>query len=337
MSQRAAQAAAPAPKAAPKRGARSFEVPRSSWAKSRERLAWWLVFPSVLVVAVVALYPLFESFRLSFTNARLASATREVRNIGLVNYRYLLEDNDFISAFWHTVVFTLGSVTIETVLGVGVALVINSQFRGRGLMRAAILIPWAIPTVVSSRLWQYMYQQQYGVLNDLLVYRIPKLFSWIPFVGDDIAGIFPERGVPFLARPATSLPAIIAVDVWKTTPFMALLILAGLQIIPGDVYEAAWVDGANKWQQFWQHTLPLIRPALLVALIFRTLDAFRVFDVVYVMKGAALETQTLAIYAQQTLVNGDRLGRASAASVIIFLCIGVFVFIYTRLVQVEEG
>jgi len=337
MSQQAAQAATvPTAQPTTRVGAPAFEVPRSSWAKSRERLAWWLVLPSVLVVAIVALYPLFESFRLSFTNARLASTARAVENVGFDNYRYLFGDNDFIQSLWHTVGFTVGSVVIETVLGVAVALVINSQFRGRGLMRAAILVPWAIPTVVSSRLWQYMYQDSYGVINDLLTNQFPKLFSWIPIIGGPIAGLFPDEKIAFLSRPVTSLPAIIAVDVWKTTPFMALLLLAGLQIIPGDVYEAAYVDGANKWQQFWQHTLPLLRPALLVALIFRTLDAFRVFDIVYVMKGAALETQTLAIYAQQTLVNGDRLGRASAASVVIFLCIGVFVFIYTRLVKVEE-
>jgi trehalose/maltose transport system permease protein len=143
--------------------------------------------------------------------------------------------------------------------------------------------------------------------------------------------------IAWIANPQTSLPSIIAVDVWKTTPFMALLLLAGLQIIPGDVYEAATVDGANKWQQFWQITLPLLRPALLVALIFRTLDAFRVFDVVFVMKGAALDTITLAIYARQTMIDEQFLGRGAAASVVIFLCIAVLVVIYSRLVRVEES
>jgi trehalose/maltose transport system permease protein len=294
-----------------------------------------MVLPSILIVAAVALYPLAQSFRLSFTNARLAS-NRAVENIGLNNYRYLWDNDNFRIAFKNTLKFTIASVSIELVLGVIVALIMNSQFKGRGIMRAAILIPWAIPTVVSSRLWAYMLNDNYGVINDLLVYQLPRLFGWIPLVGDNIAGLFPDEKIAFLARPNLALPSAIAVDVWKTTPFMALLILAGLQIIPGDVYEAAVVDGANKWKQFWQITLPLLRPAILVALIFRTLDAFRVFDVIYVMFGAKVETLTLSIYTQQTLVDGDRLGRASAASVVIFLCIGVFVLIYTRLVKVEE-
>lgn len=311
------------------------DTPRTSWAKSRERLGWLLVLPSIIIVAVVALYPLAQSFRLSFTNARLASA-REVRNVGFGNYEYLWNSDTFRIAFWNTVEFTLASVTIELVLGMVVALIINSQFKARGLMRTAILIPWAIPTVVSSRLWSYMLNDNYGVINDILVNQLPRTVSWIPFIGDNLAGIFPDAKVAFLARPNLALPSAIAVDVWKTTPFMALLLLAGLQVIPGDVYEAAVVDGANKWKQFWQITLPLLRPAILVALIFRTLDAFRVFDIIYVMFGANLDTITLSIFTQQTLVNGDRLGRASAASVVIFLCIGAFVLIYTRLVKVEE-
>lgn len=314
---------------------RVSDAPQASWAKGRERLAWLMVLPSLLIVAAVALYPLAQSFRLSFTNARLASS-RAVENVGLKNYQYLWDSDNFRIAFQNTVKFTVVSVGLELVLGIVIALIINSQFKGRGIVRAAILIPWAIPTVVSSRLWAYMLNDNYGVINDLLVYQLPRLVGWIPFVGDDLAGLFPDEKIAFLARPTLALPSAIAVDVWKTTPFMALLILAGLQIIPGDVYEAAVVDGASKWKQFWQITLPLLRPALLVALIFRTLDAFRVFDVIYVMFGAKVETLTLSIFTQQTLVDGDRLGRASAASVVIFLCIGVFVLIYTRLVKVEE-
>jgi trehalose/maltose transport system permease protein len=315
---------------------RVSDAPQASWAKGRERLAWLMVLPSVLIVAFVALYPLLQSFRLSFTNARLASS-RAVENIGLNNYRFLWESNNFRTAFENTVRFTVVSVAIELVLGVIVALIINSQFKGRGLLRAAILIPWAIPTVVSSRLWAYMLHDNYGVINDILVNQLPKTVSWIPVIGDNLASIFPDEKIAFLARPSLALPSAIAVDVWKTTPFMALLILAGLQVIPGDVYEAAVVDGANKWKQFWQITLPLLKPAILVALIFRTLDAFRVFDVIYVMFGYQIDTLTLSIFTQQTLVDGDRLGRASAASVIIFLCIGVFVLIYTRLIRVEEA
>lgn len=299
---------------------RSVDLPKSAWNKARERLAWLLVTPSILVVVLVALYPLFQSFRLSFTNARFGSPRPE-QYVGFDNYVRLFNDQTFISAFGHTLTFTIASVAIETVLGIVIALIINSNFTGRGVIRTSMLIPWAIPTVVSSQLWRFMYNQDNGVINDLLVYRLGIL----------------DAPVAWIANPSTSLPAIIAVDVWKTTPFMALLILAGLQIIPGDVYEAATVDGANKWQQFWQITLPLLKPALLVALIFRTLDAFRVFDVVFVMKGAALDTITLAIYARQTMIDEQWLGRGAAASVIIFLCIAVLVIIYSRLVRVEEA
>jgi trehalose/maltose transport system permease protein len=309
---------APLPRAAvpPK----SVDLPQSGWMKARERLAWFLVAPSILVVALVALYPLFQSFRLSFTNARFGSARPE-RYVGFDNYTRLLSDNVFISALGHTVTFTVFSVAIETVLGIAIALIINSNFNGRGVVRTSMLIPWAIPTVVSSQLWRFMYNQDNGVINDILVNRLGIL----------------DSPVAWIANPATSLPAIIAVDVWKTTPFMALLLLAGLQIIPSDVYEAATVDGASKWQQFWQITLPLLRPALLVALIFRTLDAFRVFDVIFVMKGAALDTISLAIYARQTMIDEQYLGRGAAASVVIFLCIALLVIVYSRLVRVEES
>jgi trehalose/maltose transport system permease protein len=309
-----------APVAQPALTGRSVDIPHVGWMKARERLAWLLVAPSVLVVALVAIYPLFQSFRLSFTNARFGSTRPEVY-VGFDNYVRLINDNVFISALGHTITFTVASVTIETILGIAIALIINSNFTGRGVVRTSMLIPWAIPTVVSSQLWRFMYNQDNGVINDVLVYRLGIL----------------DSPVAWIANATTSLPAIIAVDVWKTTPFMALLLLAGLQIIPADVYEAATVDGASKWQQFWEITLPLLKPALLVALIFRSLDAFRVFDVIFVMKGAALDTITLAIYARQTMIDEQWLGRGAAASVVIFLCIALLVVIYSRLVRVEES
>lgn len=305
---------------APPESNRSPDLPQSGWARARERLAWYLVAPSLLVVFVVALYPLLQTFRLSFTNARFGS-TRPESFVGWDNYIRLINDSKFIASFGHTITFTVSSVVLETILGIIIALVINSYFVGRGVVRTSMLIPWAIPTVVSSQLWRFMYNDVNGVVNDILVNKL---------------GILDEK-VAWVANSSTALPAIIAVDVWKTTPFMALLVLAGLQIIPGDVYEAARVDGANAWQQFWQITLPLLRPALLVALIFRTMDAFRVFDVVYVLKGAALDTITLAIYARQTMIDEQWLGRGAAASVVIFLAIGLMVFGYTRLVRVEEN
>ena len=299
---------------------KGHDAPQSGWAKARERLAWLMVLPSLIVVALIAIYPLIQTFRLSFTNARFGSSTAD-KYIGWKNYDRLFQDPIFISSLKHTVYFTVASVTLETIFGMIVALVINSAFKGRSIVRTAMLLPWAIMTVVSAQLWKYMLDERAGVVNDILYNRLH---------------IISEK-IPWYARVSTSLWSMVAIDVWKTTPFMALLLLAGLQIIPGDVYEASTVDGASKWQQYWQITLPLVRPALAVALIFRTLDAFKVFDLPYVLKGGATDTMTVAVYAQQKLVNDLLLGRSSAASVIIFACISALVLIYTTLLRIEEA
>jgi trehalose/maltose transport system permease protein len=297
-----------------------FQGPTTAWARRRERLGWLLVLPSVLVVAIVALYPLVRTFLLSFTNQRLSS-TRAVSFVGISNYTDLLQDPTFLRSISNTVLFAVASVFFETILGLIIALTIHSNFRGRGLLRTAMLIPWAIQTAVSSQMWAWMYHDVFGVINDLLVTRL---------------GILPTK-VAWLASPTLALPAIVAVDVWKTTPFMALLLLAGLQIIPEDIYEAATVDGATRWQQFWTMTLPLLRPALLVALIFRSLDALRVFDIIYIMKGTATETVSMAVLARQTMIDLGRLGEGAAISVIIFIILSLFVIAYTRFVRVEEA
>ncbi len=294
---------------------------RGTLARQQERLGWILVVPVLVVIAVVAIYPLFETFRLSLTNERLASI-REPRYVGLDNYRSVLQDTQFWASMRITGIFTVASVVLETLLGMIVALTIHSNFRGRGLVRTSMLVPWAIPTVVSSLLWQWMFNDTYGVINSVL--KQLNLMSETTFYA-------------WAANPTTALGAVIAVDVWKTTPFMALLLLAGLQVIPSDVYEAAYVDGASKIQQFFDITLPLLKPALLVALIFRTLDAFRVFDLIFVLNGYALDTMSVAIYTQQQLIASQRIGEGSAPAVIIFLTIGVLAFIYTRLIKVEEG
>ncbi|GAB4213588.1 MAG: sugar ABC transporter permease [Roseiflexaceae bacterium] len=315
------QAASTNTKAAsgPARASR-FAGPQSVWARRRERLGWLLVSPSLLVVLVVAFYPLLRTFQLSFTNERLGS-TRPVSWVGFDNYTFLLGNAGFLRSIGNTVIFSISSVFFEALLGLIIALVIHSNFKGRGLMRTAMLIPWAIPTAVSSQMWTWMYNDVFGVINDLLVVRL---------------GLLNEK-VAWLANPSLALPAIVSVDVWKTTPFMALLILAGLQVIPEDIYEAATVDGANRWQQFWSLTFPLLRPALLVALIFRSLDALRVFDIIYIMKGTAPETVSMAVLARQTMIDLGRLGQGAALSVIIFLILAVFVVIYTRFMRVEEA
>jgi trehalose/maltose transport system permease protein len=217
----------------------------------------------------------------------------------------------------NTLYYTVVSVVLELVLGMIIALTVNSKFKGRGLMRAAMLVPWAIPTVVSARLWEVMLRDnQSGVVNHMLM---------------NIGLI--DQPIAWLASANTQVWSLIFVDVWKTTPFFALLILAGLQTISGDIYEAADVDGANKFRQFWSITLPLLRPTIAVALVFRTLDAVRAFDVFDVLLGK--QFQSMATYNSFVLIEQQRFGYASAVGVTIFVIILVFTVIYVRALGVE--
>jgi trehalose/maltose transport system permease protein len=291
---------------------------RTRLQRKQTRLAWLMMAPALVAVALVALYPLGDTIRQSFTNQQFLAGIEPTRYVGLDNYRELIHDTIFRHAIWVTVKFTAITVFFEFILGMIIALVVNSNFRGRGAMRAVMLIPWAIPTVVAAQMWKWMYDDVFGVYNDALVrtHLIDRPVSWI-------------------SQPSTALGAVAAVDIWKTTPFVALLLLAGLQVIPRDLYEAADVDGASKWQQFWRITLPLLRPAILVALIFRTLDALRVFDVFYVFFGSRFDTQTMAIFDQSTIVTSGNVGYGAAISVAIFLIIAMFVAIYVTVVRVE--
>lgn len=298
-----------------------FAAPSSRFGRQQERLAWLLTLPSLLVVVGIAIYPLIMSFFWSLTNLRL-TRVNQWRYIGFSNYENILTDSRFLQALSNTGLFTFSSVALETILGMIVALTIHSNFYGRGLVRTSMLVPWAIPTVVSSLLWTWMLNDRYGVINSILV---------------ETLGIKQFQNFAWTVRPDTALWSVVAVDVWKTTPFMALLLLAGLQVIPEDVYEAARVDGGSKWAQFWDITLPLLRPALVVALIFRTLASFSVFDMIYVIKGTATETISVAVYAHQEIMAKQRVGFGSAAAVIIFICVAILVAIYSRLIKVEEG
>jgi len=278
----------------------------------QRRLAWWLVLPAVLVVFLVIGFPLIQVIVYSFMKIKLDGVTPP-SFVGLDNYLFIFTDPDFWHSVWVTMVFTFFSVTIESVLGLVVALVANSDFKGRTFLRVAVLIPWAIPTVVSSQIWRWMFNDIYGVVNIILanLHVIPHKLAW-------------------LATPETALPVIIAVDVWKTTPFMSLLLLAGLQLIPGDLYEAASIDGANGIRKFFSLTLPLVTPTLLVALIFRTLDSLRVFDIFYIMVGGQGNMETVAVYNQQQLIAFLDAGVGSATSLTILIFIMIFVVIYTR-------
>jgi trehalose/maltose transport system permease protein len=292
---------------------------RTKLHRRQARFAWLLLIPALAAVSFVALYPLGKTVYQSFTNQEFLAGISPTEWVGLQNYRDLWHDPDFRHSIWVTIKFTLITVSFEFVLGMIIALVVNSSFKGRGLMRAVMLVPWAIPTVVAAQMWKWMFDDIFGVVNDL-----------------GIRAHILSHGHAWVAEPGTALASVCAVDIWKTTPFVALLQLAGLQLIPGDVYEAASVDGANKLQQFWRITLPLLMPAILVTLIFRTLDALRVFDVFYVFFGNRPDTQTMAIYAQSTIVGDGHVGYGSAISVAIFLIISLFVVIYVTFMRVSE-
>ena len=349
----------------------------SDLAKSEERLAYILLVPTLIVLFLIAFYPLGSVFYNSLTDKEFASA-REAQFVGLDNFaellgvtiaevpakvdeetgeivrdpdtgeidyepavsvlpreprryrelteftlfgtRYVLgaTDPEFLRAIFDTVAFSVITVALETILGLGIALVVNSEFRGRGGMRVVMLVPWAIPTAVSSRMWEWMFKDTRAGFFNLLFQQLG----------------LGNGQIPFLVDQSWQLPAMIAIDVWKTTPFMALLLLAGLQLIPGELYEAADVDGAGRLRQFWSVTLPLLRPTLAVALVFRTLDAIRVFDVFQIV--LQKKRYSMASYAYYELIDGQKMGYSSAASVVIFFVIFVFAVIYIRMLGVSN-
>jgi trehalose/maltose transport system permease protein len=365
-------------KTAEKKKNSSYKRNWSDLAKREEKLAWRLLLPSLIIITVIAFYPLAQVFYTSFTDRVFASGT-ETNFIGFDNYRRLLSihitelqplvdedtgmelvdpetgialyerpldilpreprryrefsqfnifgrryvvgatDPTFIEAVRNTVVFTVVSVFIELILGLAIAMVVNSKFRFRGGMRAAMLVPWAVITVVSARMWEWMLAPgRVGMFNAFL----------------DNLGII-DRPIAFLASETYQLSALIAVDVWKTTPFMALLLLAGLQTMPDELYEASEIDGAGKIRQFISITLPLLKPAMAVALIFRTLDALRVFDIFQVMLGRA--TYSMASYNYFQLIGNRNMGLASAIGVIIFILIFGFAVSYIKMLGADEG
>ncbi len=267
------------------------------------RFAWVLAAPALVTILLVALFPLawtvWESLHLH--DLRMPWLGRPF--VGVDNYVEAVRDERFRGALAHTLFFTVVTVALELGLGCVLALAMNRPFRGRALMRAAVLVPWAIPTVVSALLWRFIFEGRSGIANALLVE----------------AGVVRAAPVWFIHTDLAWVPVILA-DVWKTTPFVALLLLAGLQNIDPALYEAARIDGASAWRQFRHVTLPLLKPAILVALVFRTLDAFRVFDLIYVMTGGGPGTSTepIALYTFHSLLQNLRFGYGSALSVIGF-------------------
>ncbi|MEX2163886.1 MAG: sugar ABC transporter permease [Sulfuricaulis sp.] len=278
--------------------------------RNREERATLFLAPAGITLSAVMLFPAVYILWLSLERRSLIFGTPQF--IGFDNYLRLAHDPQFWNALVNTVYFTVVSVQGELVLGLLMALLLRRPFRGRGLLYAIILIPWAIPTVVSARMWEWLYNSDFGVLNYLFQARI----NW-------------------LGNPVWAMHAAIAMDVWKSTPFVALLLLAGLQSIPRELYHAAAVDGASRWTMFRRITWPALLPLILVVLIFRTIDAFRVFDSIYVLTGGGpgSSTETVSIYAYKLLFQTLEFGYGSAVAVAILMSVALATVVYAWLLR----
>lgn len=267
------------------------------------RTGWLLLIPALLVLSLVFVYPIGRAFWLSLFTENLGTKLQPVFS-GMDNYSRLLGDSRFWQSLWNTSVFTVISITLELILGMMIALVLNQAFRGRGFVRTAALIPWALPTAIMGLAWAWIFNGQYGIVNDLLQ-RLGLI----------------ETGMTWLGDPTRSMFALIVAEVWKTTPFIAILLLAGLQSISQDLYEAYAIDGATPVQSFFRITLPLLTPQIIIALLFRFAQAFGVFDLVQVMTGGgpAGATETVSIYIYATVRRYLDFGYGAALVVVTFL------------------
>ncbi len=295
-------------------GARPVQRRKRSYGHAERRLAAWMISPSLLLIALVAAYPIGYAIWLSLNeySVRVAGLSRFA---GLRNYANALGDSEFLSSIGTTFVFTVSSVLLETLLGLAMALAMHQAFKGRSLLRTVVLVPWAVLTVVTAIMWQTIFDPTLGPVTTLL--------SSLNLPGGDIV---------WLGEKGWALAVMVFADTWKTAPFMALLLLAGLQVIPNEVYEAAKVDGATTWQRFTRITLPLLKPALLVALIFRTLDALRIFDLPFVLTKGAQGTNTMSLEAFNQFQTNKLYGLGAAMSVIVFLIVMLVSFLYIRFV-----
>jgi len=287
---------------------------RRTAAPEERNLARKMIAPSLILIAVVAAYPIIYAVWLSLHEYSVITPGLS-RWAGLRNYTNAFQSKEFTDSIRNTFVFTVFSVFFELVLGLAMALIMHNATKGKGLLRTVILIPWAVLTVVTAITWQTIFEPNLGLVNTVL--RTLHL---------------PGAETVWLGQKPQAMEVLIIADVWKTAPFMALLILAGLQVIPGDVYDAAKVDGANAWQRFRRITLPLLTPAILVALIFRTLDALRIFDLPFVLTKGANGTNTLSFEAYQELRQNNLIGLGSAMSIITFLIVMAVSFLYIRFV-----
>jgi trehalose/maltose transport system permease protein len=289
-------------------------VLREEFGNPERRTAYYMILPALVIILVVAFFPILQAINLSL---RQSTITQAGPFVGLENYTEMIQNPDFLEGLSNTLIFTVVSVALEFFIGLGIALAINRAFRGRGLVRAAVLVPWAFPTVISAVMWRLMFQDQVGIIN---------------YVANAI-GLISQ---PILSDRTLLLIGCILVDVWKTTPFMALLLLAGLQTIPGDVYEAARVDGANVMQRFFRITLPLLKPTILVALLFRTLDSYRVFDLFWALSNRELESLSTFVY-KGVRISQLLFAQGNAASVFIFVTAFLLALFFIKVLGMQTS
>ena len=285
--------------------------------RSERKLAWLLCAPAVLAMLAVTAYPIAYAIGLSVQQVDLRFP-EEGGFVGLDNYIAVLGSELWWTDFFNTVFILVTTVAIELVLGMIIALVMHRAIFGRGVIRTSVLIPYGIITVVAAFAWQFAFAPDTGFVNSL------------PFIAEDM---------DWFGGRFSSFAVIIMAEVWKTTPFMALLLLAGLVTIDSQLYEAAKVDGASAWQRFTRITLPLMKPAILVALLFRSLDAFRVFDTIFIMTRGAQDTESVSILGFNQLISRLNLGLGSAVSVLIFICVFLIAFLFVKGLgaRLEEG
>ncbi len=294
-------------------------APRST-GQHEGRFALLLLLPAAVVVFGVVIWPVARTLVVSLYDVDSAMPG-SYPFVGLDNYVRVFQDDRFYTVLGHTMYFTLVSTFLELALGIAVALLLNAPLRARWLWRSIVVLPWALPTIVNGALWRWIYNGQYGALNGLL----------------DTLGIS-QTPTQWLGEPFLALNMVIIADVWKNTSIVVFFILAGLQTIPSDLYEAARVDGAGPWRAFWRLTIPMLAPSIAVVLILRTIEAFKVFDIIYVMTGGgpASGTQTIAFYTYLQAFSNQLFGYGAALAYLIVLAVFALAMVYLRILRQNQ-
>ncbi|NRF90383.1 sugar ABC transporter permease [Paenibacillus frigoriresistens] len=304
--------------------AQAQQLRRFVWYRPSEpkesSLAWILILPCLLMIFGLAVYPIIYSFWLSLHHASLLSQVRTFN--GFENYTEVLKSAEFWASMARTMYYVFVSLAVQIVIGISVAVVLNQDFKGRRFVRSVMLLPWAIPNIVNAVMWEWIYNASYGALNGLLMQL----------------GITNEK-ISWLGSKFLALNMIVAADTWKMVPFYAILLLAGMQTIPKDLYESARIDGSDSWKSFFHITIPMLKPVLLVIMVLRTMQCFGVFDIIYILTkgGPANGTMTISYYVYFETFGNLNFGKGSAISFIVAIIILLISLVYIKLLRTEEA